>query len=77
MPVTHPLLQIPEIAPDESEILFSQQICHRVGILVKAVEPATATQAFKNLAAMSPSAEGCVYISASGLNAQTVDALLK
>ena len=75
--IAHPVLQITEITSYKSETLVVDDVLLRIFVLVKAVQMALLTQSAEDLTTVAATAEGHVYINATGLDLKPVDALPK
>ena len=85
--VAHPVFQVSEVGAYErkawvvdkslSHAFCGEDVLLSVSVLVKAVEMSRAVHPRENLSRMSAAAESDIDVDASGLNVQSVDALLQ
>ena len=72
--VAHPLLEIPEVAPDESKPLVVDDVLFGIGILVETIEMSIWPQVLQYFPAVTTTAKSDVDIDTVRLDSQPVNA---
>ena len=75
--IAHPVLQVSEVAPHESESLIIELVLFSIFILVETVQMTVLSKSAEYLSAVAATTKGNVYIYAIRFNVKTIDAFLK